>query len=282
VELVEVLVEVVQSLAPQLLATTRLMPIDVECLPNGQVNKLDFREDEVALAGQTVLLLDGAVHSGRVMSACADHVLKHGASELTSYTLVLKRSSTFIPTIWGLMTDETDRAYFLLNKIPNNRLHAGRTNSVQAPVHIRRLDKGHLSQPPLVCGVPSIDRMTWGDRLFQMQTSHGSSCTYMLERGSTIVGFLSVHEEPNKLNIAEIVVDPALQDTGYGGVLMRFADTLARQTDCALVCLNAIEARVPWYQQRGYEVSAGKQILELENERYQPMERRVLYHQQPR
>jgi len=213
------------------------------------------------------------------MSACAEYVLNNGAAELTSYSLVVKRSSSFIPTIWGLMTDETDRTYFLLDELPNSRLHAGAAGTLQPRVHLRRLEKSHVSRPPLVCGVKSIDRMTWGDRLYQMETSRGATCTYVLEQTSAVVGFLTVISEPRQLTIAEIVVDPLAQGAGYGGILMRFADTLARQADCSTVSLNAIEARVPWYKGRGYNVSHTKGVLELEDERYQPMERQVLYHQ---
>lgn len=60
---------------------------------------------------------------------------------------------------------------------------------------------------------------------------------------------------------------------------MRFADTLARHSDCRFVRLNAIENRVSWYRDHGYTVVSGKEPLLLDSERYVPMERRVLYHQ---
>jgi hypothetical protein len=124
--------------------------------------------------------------------------------------------------------------------------------------------------------------MTWGDRLFQMQTGGGTITTYVLEQGATVVGFLSVQLDegvrPKTLTILEIAAE---KGRGFGGVLMRFADTLARQTDCGTVRLNAIEERVSFYRHCGYRECPGAAKLTLDDEIYQPMERPVLYHHHP-
>ncbi len=246
----------------------------------------EFSEDPATIVqGQGVLLLDGAIHSGGTMSACVDEMLNQGAADVTTYGLVLRCGSAFVPTFWGIMTDETDRSYFLLPAIPNNRLDAGGRASrkaPQVPVQIRRLDQRHVSLPPLACGVASMDRITWSDRLFQMETTAHATRTFVLERRNSILGFLTIHDiEPDGLSIDEIATDPKASGQGHGGTLLRFADTLARQKNCRFVRLNAISNRVDWYRDHGYEVTPGSKLIRLDTEEYQPMDRRILYHLDP-
>ncbi len=264
--LVTELARLAQSHRPDLLSKVELEPIVAG-------------KDGVALLGKSslegrgVLVLDGAIHSGRMMSACVEELLKQAPASVITYALVVKRRSVFFPTLWGVMTDDTDRTYFQLEKIPNNRLDAGQAS--QPAVHLRRLTASHTV--PITSGVPSIDRVTWGDRLFQMQT-HPGTCTYVLEQADVALGFVTVHHEPDSLSVGEVVVAEAARGKKYGGILIRFADTLARQTDCKKVRLNAIKDRVPTYTRFGYRKADGG-IIRLEQEEYQPMEKAVLYHQ---
>lgn len=273
--LVGALAKVVGELRPELLSTVRILKIDI----NASDDSIQFDSNEdapEAIRGNSVLLLDGAIHSGSMISRCADAVIAHKPASLSSYALVVKRQSMFIPTCWGVMTDETDRAHFLLDDgIPNNRLHAGTGRPTQ-PVHIRRLDRRHASYPPLVSGVKSIDRVTWSDRLYGMETTEGLT-TYLLKVGELVVGFLTVQIASEYLTVAEIVSSPL----GYGGILMRFADTLARQSECKKVRLNAIKDRIEKYTEWRFEESPGRPSIRLDDEEYQPMERDVLYHHTP-
>lgn len=274
--LVAELVEIAKDKFPEILDTIQVLSIDVE---NG-TDRIIFHDDNPRLVveGKSVLLLDGAVHSGRMMSRCSDALVELSPSELTSYSLVIKRCSKFIPTVWGVMIDETDRAYFLLECLPNNRLDVGQRPL--PPVQLRLLSKEHLLKPPLVSGVASIDRIRWSDRLFQMESSDNTTCTYVLERAGEIVGFLTIHPTEGKgLAIDEIVINPKRQGHGYGGILLRFADTIARQSDCQIVRLNAIKGKVPLYEGFGYETCVGRTPLFVDEEEYIPMHRKVLYHQ---
>ncbi len=270
-------VEKVAKAKGESVPNVRILPIEID----DQHQPVFEERPEDVIPYQSVLLLDGAIHSGMTMARCAAAVLKHRPSSVASYSVVLKRRSVFIPTLWGVMTDETDRAHFLLNKIPNNRLNAGAKSS-QPHVHLRRLDESRSKAPTIKCDVPSIDRVTWGDRLWEMATSDGATTTYLLERSETVVGFLTLHVEDRGaarvMTVLEVAVDPSEKDKGYGGLLLRFADTMARQAECDAVRLNAIEEKVPMYEKFGYHRVAGSLVLPLEDERYYPMERRVLYH----
>jgi N-acetylglutamate synthase-like GNAT family acetyltransferase len=269
---------------PELVKNVTVLPIEVD-----DKKKVRFRNEKPAkiLRGKSVLLLDGAIHSGGMMSACAQKVLSYDPTELSSYVLVIKRGSGFIPTFWGMMMEETDRAFFLLDQIPNNRLDAAGHNpqetKKQPPVHIERLSTRMLKSPHVRSGVKSMDRMTWSDRHFQMNSSEHNVCTYVLEHGKTIVGYLTLHRlaENGGLMVDEVAVDVKQRGKDYGGVLMRFADTLARQGNCSVLRLLAIEDKVRFYDKFGFRLVAGKDAILLDNEKYILMEKLVLYHQSP-
>lgn len=269
---------------PALNGNVRVLPIEVD---DGK-EKIQFLDGDPAetLNGQSVLLLDGAIHSGGMMSLCAKEVLKYDPAELGSYALVIKRGSAFIPTLWGVMMEETDRAFFLLDAIPNNRLDAAGHNpqntKKQPLVHIERLNERMLDMPPVKSGVGSMDRMKWSDRHFQMVASDHLACTYVLAHGKTITSYISMHRlENGGLMIDEIAVDLSQQKKGYGGVLMRFADTLARQGNCPVVRLLAIKKNVEFYKAFEFRPVEGKESIRLDDEEYWPMEKAVLYHHSP-
>ena len=72
---------------------------------------------------------------------------------------MLKRGSCFIPNIFGLLIHEHDRAYFLLDKIPNHRIMPFGA--------FRKLAQEDVKRPEgeVKTGLSSIDKMTWSGPL---------------------------------------------------------------------------------------------------------------------
>jgi GNAT superfamily N-acetyltransferase len=234
-----------------------------------------------------VLLFDSAVHTGRMISECVAEAIKLGASHVSTYSLMVKRGSRFIPTFWGIMINDTDRIYFLLDEIPNLRLDAGPNKKDGIPkkihcVHIQRLCESLLKKTAIECGVDALDRVTWGDRHFDMVAGGHDECTYVLQMGDEIVGYLTLHlSEPRCLVITEIAVDKKQQGKNFGGILLRFADSLARQSNCVWVRLNAIENKIGYYEDFDYKTIPGRDPIQLDDIKYFPMEHKVIYHPLP-
>lgn len=279
--LLDELLDLARDYHPNLVETVSVLPVEVR----DKTLEVRFATEDPAkeIRGRNVLILDGATHSGRMMTKCVAEVLRHGAAGVCTYSLVLKRGSTFIPTFWGLAVEDVDRAFFLLDKIPNHRLDAGGPQSQQKKkglnVHLRLLSEAHLKKLPVVSGLASIDRVTWSDRFFEMKTGGQRHCSYVLEKADEILGFLSLtHRETGCLFIDEIAVDQKHQGRNVGPVMMRFADTMARQFDCHKLQLYAIENRLDFYKGFGYKVVTGSP-LKLDDEVYWLMEKAVIYNQ---
>jgi len=76
--------------------------------------------------------------------------------------------------------------------------------------------------------------------------------------------------------IDEVAVDQKHQGRKLSGTLIRFGETLARQSDCRMVRLYAVSTKVEYYKKFGYHVASEKPIR-LENEEYILMERALLH-----
>jgi predicted GNAT family N-acyltransferase len=231
--------------------------------------------------GKNVLIFDGAVHSGRLLTDCVTQVTEMGAQQVCTYSLVIKRGTKFVPTIWGITIEDVDRAFFLLDTIPNHRLDAGsphgREPSKPAYVHMRALAEQDTGKPPVVSELESIDRVTWGDRYFDMKVGHNKRCCYLLEQGKNIVGFVTLsHSDDETMSIDEVAVDKAQKKKKFGAVLLRFSDTMARSYNCRTVKLQAVSTKVDLYKGFGFQ-PVGSEVLKLNSEEYLPMEKTVVY-----
>ena len=80
--LVEALVDLIKVSFPELLDKIEVLSIDVE---NG-TDRIIFHDTtpDLTIEGKSVLLLDGAIHSGRMMSRCADAITQLKPKELTA------------------------------------------------------------------------------------------------------------------------------------------------------------------------------------------------------
>lgn len=215
------------------------------------------------------------------MYDCVSKVVAMGAERVCTYSLVIKKGTKFVPSMWGVTIEDVDRAFFLLDTIPNHRLDAGSPHGTDPRrpiyVHMRALAEGDTDKPPVISGLESIDRVTWSDRYFDMKVGHDKRCTYLLEHGPRIVGFVTLsHPDEETLSIDEVAVDKRERKKKYGPVLLRFADTMARSYNCRRVRLYAISDRVEWYKGFGYE-QAGTEVLKLGMEGYLPMQKAVVY-----
>ncbi|WCJ58053.1 GNAT family N-acetyltransferase [Fontisphaera persica] len=276
--LLDALMETCREQQPAFLDNVLVLPVET-CEASPQVRFL-HGEPDADIAGRDVLLFDGAIHTGQTMIRCVEQLLNHGARSVCSYALVLKRSSRFVPTLWGVSIADTDRAFFLLDVIPNNRLDAGkRPISKKKPVlsiHLRALSENHLSHPLVCSGVDSLDRVTWSDRFFDMQAAQGDRCTYVLEEGRTILGYVTLSQAgETSLSIDELAVDRQHQGKNLGAIMMRFADTMARQLNCLTIQLHAIAQKRPFYEGFGYRLKAD-QPIKLATEEYWLMQKPLL------
>jgi GNAT superfamily N-acetyltransferase len=273
--LLEPMLKVVADVAPTLADRVSVTPMIQD---NGK--ELQFFDGAAdTFRGKHVFLFDSAVHSGTTMQRAQDLIRGFGAADVCTYALVIKRRTCFIPSMWGVMVNDEDRAFFLLPEIPNNRLTTTR-NPHDVYLSARLLTQDDVENlPPVVSGVESLDRPTWGDRFFTMSASSDGQRTYLFQKGGEVLGYLTTHFSGDALVLDEVVTAKAHQKKGVGGVIMRVGDALARHSGCSRVQLNAIEGKVEFYRRAGFEPIAGRKLLILDStEKYVPMERILLTH----
>jgi len=268
------LLSLVKTEHPEWIDKVSVLPIQIE--RDGGPIRFDSDCPAQDVANKSVLLLDTSIHSGSTMSRSVAQVVEMGASEVCAYSLMLKCDSAFIPTLWGFMIGRTDRAFLLLDRIPNNRM-AAEAMGHHPTVHLERLSEGHAKKPQVVCGLDSMDRTTWGDRLFDMVTGGQGQSSYLLLKKDEVLGYLTIHgPEDGCLTIDEIALDEKHHGKRLGGILLRFADSLARQSDCKFIRLYAISNKVDFYKKFGYRIVSAAPVR-LGEEEYFLMERSLLH-----
>lgn len=271
------------KLEPRLVAGTNVIPVQFARGVGGASGAVDLQGTlPTDVAGQNVLVLDSSIHSGSTMQATIAAVQAHGPRSIATYTLILKQSSCFIPTYWAVTIHDHDRAYFLLPKVPNNRLDP---KFPRDHGHLRRLSEADLATlPPIVSGTTSLDRTTWEDRWWDMQVTKGADSqhyTFLFEICGAVVGYLTYTLTPNSMTIDEVAIAKDLKRKKYGGTLMRWAETVARQSSCAEITLWAIESGVPFYEAQDYRLDQSKSDMTLDGDKFKLMRKKILYHLSP-
>lgn len=239
--------------------------------------QLDPEEAE-EIRGQRVLVLDSSVHSGITMWGVVLEVFKYEPAQLEAYSLVVKRGSTFVPTFWALTMDDHDRAYFMLDRLPNNRLQ--KPDGVRG-VFIRKLARTDLDVlGPVTSGLDSMDRITWADRWYDMRRSDKRRCTYLLHLGTNVVGYLTVasNADGSILTIDEVAIDRTQQRKGLAGTLLRWAETVARQSGISLIELWGVDDAVELYARLQYQKVDSEPAMRLEGHDHFLMQKRLIHH----
>lgn len=262
--------------------------------------EFDRMKSEVVLEGGTserlaakhVLVIDSSIHSGFTIRAVCDKVAEFGAAGVCSYTLVLKRGASFIPSYWAVSIGDFDRGYFLLDSLPNNHFHDSgpqfgqvrerprrKTPAGRTPYfHIRKLSKTDIDRHRIDSGTRSLDRTTWADRYYDM-VSHEGRITYVLQAGNAIHGYVTIDLKPEEaLSIEAVAVAMDQQGHGYGAALIRWAETCARQNECRVISMWGIKEQLSRYQQLGYKTDSSKPAMTLDGEEYHFIYKPVLYH----
>jgi ribosomal protein S18 acetylase RimI-like enzyme len=173
------------------------------------------------------------------------------------------------------MVGDHDRVLFLLDILPNNRLFTGRRIPVGT---VRRIESNdiHREQTALSTGVASLDKISWGDLLYEA-TANGYE-VFLVEDSQKIAGFIKLKiKEGNTLSIDVIANDETYKGKGIGGALMRFAENYGRANECRYLDLWSIEDQKEFYLKYGYQVK-GEVLDAGDGERYIPMRRTLLYH----
>jgi GNAT superfamily N-acetyltransferase len=228
-------------------------------------------------ADKPILVIDAAIHSGSSMRHIVDSLFQNGIKDVLTYSLVVKKTSEFVPNYFGMIIEEHDRVFFQLDKYPNNRLRKALPFG-----SLRTLRADDISRVPnsLSVGVQSIDRMCFADLWYYVRTQNSN--VYVYELAGKIVAYLHFkYQSYGKLFLDLIACDLTVQGLHIGSLLMRWAETFARSSKCLAIELWAIENRISWYADHGYEAIPGE-ILDLgPGEKYQKMSRRILYNIKP-
>lgn len=241
---------------------------------DNRITYLDGYDENELDKNATVLVVDSSVHSGTTMAAIVKSLHDLGILHILSFALVIKRGACFIPNYFGLVIDDHDRALFKLEKYANNRLCKKKPFGT-----LRKLKQAdvHLTPDHINSGVPSIDKMTWGDLWYEKTVK--STHVYVYELEGKVKSFISFKaQKSGSLFIDAIASSSELIGAGIGGVLLRWAESWARSANCNEVTLWSIDdpERISFYKHFGFTLTG--ETMDLGGgEKYRHMHRVLLY-----
>jgi GNAT superfamily N-acetyltransferase len=202
------------------------------------------------------------------MEGVREWLAAFGPSALMTYALVVKRGSRHVPNYFGVVIEDYDRAYFLLDVIPNNRVMPYGT--------IRRLREEDLNKPYVRTGHDDYDRLSWSDHWYDVRTDPRRR-VYVYEHGGRLLGVLSfILREKTSVLIDLVARDGDAQRKGIGGHLVRWAITQGRCACCPVADLWSEPRAVEAYRRLGFD-EAGGQTMELGNTTLHRMRMKLLY-----
>lgn len=238
---------------------------------NRRHDSVEFSEptNDIAWPIGPVLVLDSAVHSGRSMLRLMVTLHEMKAPSIISYGLVVKSGSVIVPTYFGLVIDDKDRAYFQLDVLPNNRLGKSPPNGV-----LREVSESDVHSKIETIG-PPFTELTIGDLVYDKETK--GSKIFIFEMKDKIAGFISFRKDGQTLFIDAWGTGKASQGTGVGSATMRWAETWARSKRCERIELWAYEPAIDGYKKYGYETTDDKFRDLGEGQRYKIMTKKILY-----
>jgi GNAT superfamily N-acetyltransferase len=214
-----------------------------------------------------ILLFDGFINSGGTIIAAYRAVEAMNPREVSSYSLVIRRGTSFIPCFFGIMTGNHDRVHFLRDVIPNNRLPDFGC--------VRKLSEEDLEKPMVQTGEDFIDKFTWSEYKYEMEADPRRR-TYLYERGGVLQGFVSFrHSRGKALLVDTLGVGRQYQKQGIAGHLLRWAETYGRHTGRRAVLLWGVEQQKDFYEKRGFR-ALGKSMT-VDGARFFLMGRKLLY-----
>lgn len=230
-------------------------------------------QDEVnreALASGRVFVIDSAVHSGASMLAVCEHLAHLGAGDIVSYSLILKKGSCFVPTFFGLLIDDEDRAYFQLPVIPNNRLM-----KKKEPVgYLRPIRESDATLPTMPVGVKSVET-SFGELLYETKARGMQVYLYIVR--NDVCGFVCLSIRGRQAFINSVAAHKGHRGKGIGPALVRWTETLARSSQCERIDLWAIGDRIEFYKEMGYSIVEDETFAYDGEAKYKRMQRKILY-----
>ncbi len=111
--------------------------------------------------------------------------------------------------------------------------------------------KGWTTEADLIAGNVRTDE----NNLAEVMGMPGSIFLKYTDHKSRLLGCVNLQVQNKRVYLGMFSVDPELQGTGIGKIILRAADEYARSVDCTSVYMSVISLRaelIAWYQRHGY------------------------------
>jgi len=192
--------------------------------------------DPQKIAGQSVLICDSIVNTGKTLLHLKEQFKNYGAKDVKTLTLFLRRGAALLPNFWITDIGKEDVVFFGTDCYPINLYDKG---------NIQKLDVSHCGSE-VDCGKAFINPVV--DDYYFRQCVDPTYCGYVIEDKNKIVGILFFkHTGPNQIYLEVLCVGCQFQGLGYGSNLVKFFDEYCAMNGITDVKLYAHESAVEFW-----------------------------------
>jgi len=195
--------------------------------------------------GQSILICDSIVNTGRTLSNMQNYFWERGASDVKTLTIFLRNGSSIIPNFWVSTLDKHESILFGIDRYPVKTIKQG---------SVRKLKKKDCGGK-INCGKPFITNTL--DDYYYWQSIDPTCCTYIIEDEREFRGILFLKNlGSGTLLVETIAVTKTDQTKGYGSILMKYLKEYCKINKIEEVKLFAHESVTEYYKKFGF-VSTG-------------------------
>jgi GNAT superfamily N-acetyltransferase len=232
---------------------------------------------------KVALAIDSAVHTGSSMLALIAAMRAAGLSRILSYALVLKNSARFIPTYFSVVIPNSDRAYFDLKSIPNNRLFDLKGNPPPKILDgvLRVLDDADADKI-IEVGDP-LGEVSVSNLLYEREINN--AYVYGYEEtvdvagkiGTELTGYINFRKLGHTLFIDAVGVKFKSREAGIATALLRWTETWGRSSKCSIVEVWAYEKLAAKLEDFGFTPVDGELRPYGPGQKFKLMRKPLLY-----
>ncbi len=123
--------------------------------------------------------------------------------------------------------------------------------------------KGWTTEADIIAGTIRTDEAT----VEALMHREGSRFFQCLDENGDLAGCVHVQREGSKMYLGMLSVQPHLQGSGIGNMLLRMAEGQARADGCASIYMQVIGARTElneWYKRKGFRETGNSKPFDVD------------------
>ena len=98
-----------------------------------------------------------------------------------------------------------------------------------------------------------------------------NSVMLLYKKNNALIGCVNLQQQNNKIYLGMLTVDPELQGSGAGKILLKASEDYAKEIGCTKIYMTVISIRIEliaWYERRGYKDTGERKPFPMDDPKF--------------